>query len=174
MIQLNRPKALNALCDQLLSELQAALDAAAADVGCGCVIITGNGRAFAAGADITELRPRTLAGIIADEFPGPCAPRPLAAPRPSLAALRGPARGPAGSDALLSGLWVGRAWSAAAKCKLPIVAAVNGLALGGGCELAMMCDIVIASDKVRTPSPRLASRLLRLGISLSCNLLRPL
>ena len=93
--------------------------------------------------------------------------------------MRGPARGPAGSDALLSGLWVGRAWSAAAKCKLPIVAAVNGLALGGGCELAMMCDIVIASDKVRTPSPslaspRLASRLLRLGISLSCNLLRPL
>ena len=47
-------------------------------------------------------------------------------------------------------LVVGRAWSAAAKCKLPIVAAVNGLALGGGCELAMMCDIVIASDKVRT------------------------
>ena len=83
VIQLNRPKALNALCDQLLSELQAALDAAAADVGCGCVIITGNGRAFAAGADITELRPRTLAGIIADEFPGPCAPKPPAARRPA-------------------------------------------------------------------------------------------
>ena len=83
VIQLNRPKALNALCDQLLSELQAALDAAAADVGCGCVVITGNGRAFAAGADITELRPRTLAGIIADEFPGPCAPKPPAARRPA-------------------------------------------------------------------------------------------
>ena len=104
VIQLNRPKALNALCDQLLSELQAALDAAAADVGCGCVIITGNGRAFAAGADITELRPRTLAGIIADEFPGPCAAKPSAAPRPT-PVLR--ARGPAGSGALLSGWSVG-------------------------------------------------------------------
>ena len=118
VVTLNRPKALNALCDQLLNELAAILDTASKDQGCGCVVITGGGRAFAAGADIAELRQRTLAGIVAEEFPG-------------------------------------AAWSAVAKCKLPTVAAVNGLALGGGCELAMMCDVVIASAKAQFGQPEI-------------------
>lgn len=118
VVTLSRPKALNALCDQLLQELSVILDACVKDKGCGCIVITGGGRAFAAGADIPELRERTLAGIVAEEFPG-------------------------------------AAWSAVAKCKLPTIAAVNGLALGGGCELAMMCDVVIASEKAQFGQPEI-------------------
>jgi len=116
VVTLNRPKALNALCDQLLGELASVLDACVKNEPCGCVLITGGGRAFAAGADIPELRRRTLAGIVAEEFPG-------------------------------------AAWSAVARCPLPTIAAVNGMALGGGCELAMMCDIIIASSKAKFGQP---------------------
>lgn len=118
ILTLNRPRALNALCDQLTAELQAHLDEAVADVGVGAIVITGAGRAFAAGADVTELAERTLPMMVHKTFPGP-------------------------------------AWSAVAKCPLPTIAAVNGLALGGGCELAMMCDIVVAGEKAQFGQPEI-------------------
>jgi enoyl-CoA hydratase len=66
-----RPKALNALCNQLHEDLSAALGVARADRDCGCVVITGTGRAFAAGADITEMVNMSLADNVNDEFPSP-------------------------------------------------------------------------------------------------------
>lgn len=118
IITLNRPKALNAINDQLTSELKQALLAAEADINCGCVVITGEGRAFAAGADIKEMKEKSLGDIVIDEFPG-------------------------------------KNWNAIDDCKVPIIAAVNGLALGGGCEFAMMCDIIIASEKAKFGQPEI-------------------
>lgn len=118
MLTLNRPKALNAICDQLTREMKAALVAAEGDPGCGCVVITGAGRAFAAGADIKEMRHKSLADNVTHDFPG-------------------------------------ANWNAIADCRLPVVAAVNGLALGGGCEFAMMCDIIIASEKAVFGQPEI-------------------
>merc|ERR1711933_480238 len=104
-----RTKSLNALCDPLVSDIGAAMAAAASDVNTGCIVLTGEGRAFAAGADIKEMAPLTFRDItISDKF---------------------------------------KAWSCVADCKIPVIAAVNGFAFGGGCEIAMMSDIILASDK---------------------------
>ena len=118
VISLNRPKALNALCQQLHVDLGEALGEALGDPDCGCVIITGAGRAFAAGADITEMVEMDLADNVLREFP----------------------------NAL---------WEQLEHFPLPTIAAVNGLALGGGCELAMMCDVVLASEKAVFGQPEI-------------------
>jgi len=118
LIRLNRPGALNALNSRLLEELVQALDAAEADEGVRCVVLTGSERAFAAGADITEMSDKTYAEMFAADFFSQGARR--------IEAFR-----------------------------KPIVAAVAGFALGGGCELAMLCDFIIAAESARFGQPEI-------------------
>jgi enoyl-CoA hydratase/carnithine racemase len=123
LIRLNRPEALNALNNQLMDELTAALDAAEADPGVRCVVLTGSDRAFAAGADIKEMASKGYADVFGEDF-------------------------------------ITRNWERAARMRKPIIAAVAGYALGGGCELAMMCDFIIAADNARFGQPEI-----NLGVS---------
>ncbi|KAJ0005137.1 hypothetical protein NQD34_011351 [Periophthalmus magnuspinnatus] len=116
-IQLNRPKALNALCDGLMREVGHALDSFEADNGVGAIVITGSERAFAAGADIKEMQNRTFQECYGGNF--------LAH------------------------------WNRVSTVKKPVIAAVNGFALGGGCELAMMCDIIYAGEKAQFGQPEI-------------------
>uniref|UniRef100_A0A674M8W4 Enoyl-CoA hydratase, mitochondrial n=1 Tax=Takifugu rubripes TaxID=31033 RepID=A0A674M8W4_TAKRU len=116
-IQLNRPKALNALCDGLMREVGQALDNFEADGGVGAIVITGSERAFAAGADIKEMQNQTFQRCFAGNF--------LAH------------------------------WNRVSTMKKPVIAAVNGFALGGGCELAMMCDIIFAGEKAQFGQPEI-------------------
>ena len=118
LIKLNRPEALNALNSQLLSELGQALDAATADDGVRCLVLTGSERAFAAGADIKEMSDKTYAEMFAQDFFTAQARR-------------------------------------IEQFRKPIIAAVAGFALGGGCELAMMCDFIIAADTARFGQPEI-------------------
>ena len=106
VITLHRPKALNALCDELISELNTATKALDRDPDVKAIVITGSEKAFAAGADITEMCERTYMETF-------------------------------GSNMF-------EEWGDLAKIKTPTIAAVRGFALGGGCELAMSCDIMIA------------------------------
>ena len=121
VVILNRPAALNALNAALLRELDDALLAFDADPSIGCIVLTGSDRAFAAGADISE-----MAGLT---YP----------------------------DTYLHDLF--RVADRVAERRTPIVAAVAGHALGGGCELAMMCDIILAADTARFGQPEI-----RLGV----------
>ncbi|MBV1787337.1 2,3-dehydroadipyl-CoA hydratase [Marinobacterium sp. D7] len=116
-IQLHRPEALNALNTALLRELADTLDNAATDSAVRAVVITGDSRAFAAGADIREMADLDLVGVMND-------------PRPQY-------------------------WARIAAFAKPIIAAVNGFALGGGCELVMHADIVIASRDARFGQPEI-------------------
>ncbi|XP_006630315.1 enoyl-CoA hydratase, mitochondrial [Lepisosteus oculatus] len=116
-IQLNRPKALNALCDGLMTEMGQALDAFEADSQIGAIVITGSEKAFAAGADIKEMQNRTFQECYSGNF--------LAH------------------------------WNRLSTVKKPVIAAVNGYALGGGCELAMMCDIIYAGEKAHFGQPEI-------------------
>uniref|UniRef100_A0A8C5H5S4 Enoyl-CoA hydratase, mitochondrial n=1 Tax=Gouania willdenowi TaxID=441366 RepID=A0A8C5H5S4_GOUWI len=116
-IQLNRPKALNALCDGLMTEMGNALDAFEADKDIGAIVITGSDRAFAAGADIKEMQNRTFQECYSGNF--------LAH------------------------------WNRVSTVRKPVIAAVNGFALGGGCELAMMCDIIYAGEKAQFGQPEI-------------------
>jgi len=115
-ITLNRPAALNALNTALLRELAAALEAADADPACRAIIITGSERAFAAGADITEMADKSFVDMFAANVFGHDADR-------------------------------------IARVRKPVIAAVAGFALGGGCELAMLCDFIIAADTARFGQP---------------------
>ena len=117
LITLNRPKALNALNGALIAELNDVLDSFETEEGIGAIVITGNEKAFAAGADITEMR--RLSFVDAH-----------------------------GSDFIAK-------WHRITAFRKPIVAAVAGYALGGGCELAMMCDIVIAADNAKFGQPEI-------------------
>ena len=117
IIRLNRPQALNALNKALIDELTKVVDAFDADDKIGCMLITGNEKAFAAGADIKEM-----------------------ADKPFIEAYLG--------DFVSN-------WNAVAKARKPVVAAVAGFALGGGCELAMQSDIVIASDTAKFGQPEI-------------------
>jgi enoyl-CoA hydratase/carnithine racemase len=118
LIRLNRPEALNALNARLLEELGDALEAAEADDGIGCSVVTGSDRAFAAGADIKEMASKSYAEMFREDF-----------------FTRGAGR--------------------IERCRKPIIAAVGGYALGGGCELAMMCDFIIAAETAKFGQPEI-------------------
>jgi enoyl-CoA hydratase len=118
VVTLNRPKQMNALNDTLMDELGHALLAFERDEAIGCIVLTGNGKAFAAGADIGVMA--TLS--FADAYKGD---------------------------------YITRNWETIRSLRKPVIAAVNGFALGGGCELAMMCDIVIAAESARFGQPEI-------------------
>src|SRR5689334_16424079 len=117
IIRLNRPDALNALNAQLIEEMRQALDGFEADDGIGCIIITGNEKAFAAGADIKQMQAKSYMQAYKEDF-------------------------------------IAR-WDRVAAVRKPVLAAVAGFALGGGCELAMMCDIIIAADTAKFGQPEI-------------------
>lgn len=117
IIRLNRPKALNALNDALIAELNAALDRFEADEAIGCIVITGSDKAFAAGADIKEMAEGQFSDFYARD--------------PFQNLERVP------------------------RCRKPLIAAVAGYALGGGCELAMMCDFIVAADTAKFGQPEI-------------------
>lgn len=118
LITLNRPKVLNALSHQTMTEMAAATTEIDADDAIGCVVLTGNDKAFAAGADIKEM---IELGFVDAYF---------------------------GDHLAL--------WDRVAACRKPMIAAVAGYALGGGCELAMMCDFILAADNARFGQPEVA------------------
>jgi len=118
VITLNRPKALNALCNGLMKEINEALDKYQKDDGIAAIVLTGSEKAFAAGADIKEMQNNTYPKCIMGNFLND--------------------------------------WTAVTRIQKPIIAAVNGYALGGGCELAMMCDIIYAGDKAKFGQPEIA------------------
>ena len=118
IITLNRPKQLNALNDQLMDELGAALTAFDADEQIGCIILTGSEKAFAAGADISAMAELDFADVYGKDF-------------------------------------ITRNWEKIRQVRKPVIAAVSGFALGGGCELAMMCDFIIAADNARFGQPEI-------------------
>ena len=118
LIRLNRPKALNALNDQLMNELGEVLLAWDADEQIACMVITGNEKAFAAGADIAAMATYTFMDVYKGEY-------------------------------------ITRNWEQIRRVRKPIIAAVAGYALGGGCELAMMCDFIIAAETAKFGQPEI-------------------
>ena len=118
LITLNRAKALNALNAALIAELKQALDSFEADDEVGAIVITGNDKAFAAGADIKEMQDKTFIDAYLGDF-------------------------------------ITRDWERIATCRKPVIAAVAGYALGGGCEIAMMCDFILAADNARFGQPEI-------------------
>jgi enoyl-CoA hydratase len=117
LIRLNRPKSLNALDSVLMGELIVALTDFEKDSEVGCIVITGNEKAFAAGADIKEMENATTVEMLS---------------RDNISL-----------------------WDKVAKTNKPIIAAVSGVALGGGCELAMACDMIVASTTARFGQPEI-------------------
>ncbi|WP_284078771.1 enoyl-CoA hydratase [Herbaspirillum aquaticum] len=118
LIRLNRPKALNALSDDLMSELGTALLAFDGQDEIGCIIVTGSEKAFAAGADISVMAGFDYMDVFNGEF-------------------------------------ITRNWETLRRIRKPVIAAVAGYALGGGCELAMMCDFIIAADNAKFGQPEI-------------------
>jgi len=117
LIRLNRPKALNALCDQLMAELGAALLGFDAAPAIGAIVLTGSEKAFAAGADIKEMKDRSYPDVAFNDFIAP--------------------------------------WETILQVRKPVIAAVAGFALGGGCELAMMCDMIVAAETAKFGQPEI-------------------
>ncbi|MCG8441863.1 MAG: enoyl-CoA hydratase [Caulobacterales bacterium] len=122
IITLNRADALNALNTEVMRELTALVTELDRDRGVAVSVLTGAGRAFAAGADIKEMQPQSFTDMYVEDY---------------------------FAD-----------WERFAAARKPIIAAVNGFALGGGCEVAMMCDLIIASDKAKFGQPEI-----RLGVT---------
>ncbi|MDM0120848.1 enoyl-CoA hydratase [Variovorax arabinosiphilus] len=118
IVTLNRPKALNALNDALMTELGEALKAFDADPAIGCMIVTGSERAFAAGADIGAMAKYSFVDVYKGDY-------------------------------------ITRNWETVRSIRKPVIAAVSGFALGGGCELAMMCDFIIAADNAKFGQPEI-------------------
>jgi len=117
LVTLNRPQALNALCDALIRELGQALDAFEADDAIGAIVLTGSDKAFAAGADIKEMQNRSFTDVYLGDFV--------------------------------------KSWERVTLCRKPVIAAVAGYALGGGCELAMMCDTILCADSAKFGQPEI-------------------
>src|SRR6202043_3303991 len=118
IVRLNRPSALNALNSELIGELGEAFDEVEFDPAIGAIVLTGNERAFAAGADIKEMQAKTYIEAYTEDF-------------------------------ITSG------WERVGQCRKPVIAAVAGFALGGGCEVAMMCDIIIAAETAKFGQPEI-------------------
>ncbi|MFO7663267.1 MAG: enoyl-CoA hydratase-related protein [Chloroflexota bacterium] len=117
VVQLNRPKSLNALNRETMTELMDALALFDVDEAVGCLVVTGNERAFAAGADIKEMMTATPASMMANSFIDQ--------------------------------------WDRLRRIGKPVIAAVSGYALGGGCELAMACDMIVASETAQFGQPEI-------------------
>lgn len=117
LITLNRPKALNALNSKVLEEMVAAAEAFDENAKVGAIVITGSEKAFAAGADIKEMQPKTYIEAYMEDF---------------------------FAD-----------WERLTRIRKPVIAAVAGYALGGGCELAMMCDFILAADNAKFGQPEI-------------------
>ncbi|PKP64296.1 MAG: enoyl-CoA hydratase [Alphaproteobacteria bacterium HGW-Alphaproteobacteria-8] len=118
LIRLNRPEALNALCRKLMDELSDALARMDADDAIGAIVLTGSEKAFAAGADVKEMKDKTFVEAFREDF-------------------------------------ITRNWEAASRVRKPVIAAVAGYALGGGCELAMMCDFILCADTAKFVQPEI-------------------
>jgi enoyl-CoA hydratase len=118
LITLNRPKQMNALNDKLMEELGQALSAFDTDDAIGAIVVTGNEKAFAAGADIGAMKDFDFMDVYKGDF-------------------------------------VTRNWERMRSIRKPVIAAVAGFALGGGCELAMMCDLIIAADTAKFGQPEI-------------------
>jgi len=118
LITFNRPKVLNALSSEVMDELGSAVDNFENDDSIGAIVITGSEKAFAAGADITQMKDKTFADAYAGNF-------------------------------------ISSNWERVTQCRKPVIAAVGGYALGGGCELAMMCDFILAGDNAQFGQPEI-------------------
>ena len=118
IITLHRPKQLNALNTELMLELGHALKAFDAQLEVGCIIITGNEKAFAAGADISAMANYEFSDVYSSDF-------------------------------------ITKDWEIIRQIRKPVIAAVSGFALGGGCELAMMCDMIMAADNAKFGQPEI-------------------
>ena len=118
LITLNRPKALNALSPDLMRELGAALAVFESDENIGATVLTGNEKAFAAGADIKAMKDWGYMDVYKSDY-------------------------------------ITAEWESVARCRKPVIAAVAGYALGGGCELAMMCDFILAGDNAKFGQPEI-------------------
>lgn len=117
LITFNRPKALNALNAAVIAELNSAIDNFEADSAIGAIVLSGSEKAFAAGADIKEMKDKDFIDAYSGDFIG--------------------------------------AWDKLTGCRKPVIAAVAGYALGGGCEIAMMCDFIIAADTAKFGQPEI-------------------
>lgn len=117
-IEINRPDALNALNDEVMDGIGAAVGDFEKDSNVGCIVLTGNERAFAAGADVAYMRDFDFPKVYKDDF-------------------------------------ITKNWERIREARKPVLAAVSGYALGGGCELAMMCDLIFASDTARFGQPEI-------------------
>ncbi len=118
IITLNRPDVLNALNSALIEELSDAIEKFENNDTIGCVVLKGSDKAFAAGADIKEMQPKTYMGAYKEDY-------------------------------------FTRTWERVADCRKPVIAAVAGYALGGGCELALMCDFIIAAENAKFGQPEI-------------------
>ncbi len=118
LITLNRPEAMNALNSTVMAELAGAVDEFEKNDAIGAMVLTGNEKAFAAGADIKEMQSKTYMDAFLDDF-------------------------------------ITSEWERLTSCRKPIIAAVAGYALGGGCEVAMMCDFIIAAETAKFGQPEI-------------------
>jgi len=118
LVTLNRPKALNALSPELMRELTEALTGFEHDAAIGCIVITGNDKAFAAGADIKAMKDWGYMDVYRSDY-------------------------------------ITSEWETVTRIRKPVIAAVAGYALGGGCELAMMCDFILAADTAKFGQPEI-------------------
>jgi enoyl-CoA hydratase len=118
LIRINRPEAMNALNNDVVDGIGAAIDAVEADAEIGCIVLTGNDKAFAAGADIGFMKDFDYMHAYQTDF-------------------------------------ITRNWERIKTTRKPVIAAVAGFALGGGCELAMMCDMIFAADSAKFGQPEI-------------------